>query len=74
MANKDMAAMDSGLMDPSGRDQTNAGKICGIIATIIGIIAVLGMIAYFLIIFVFIGAAAVGASGDFESMNVELQP
>jgi hypothetical protein len=26
--------MDSGIMDPSGRDATNAGKICGIIATV----------------------------------------
>ena len=39
----DIKQMDAGAMDPSGRSTTNAGKICGIIATIflgIGIIAV----------------------------------
>jgi len=31
----DLKAMDAGTMDPSGRSLTNAGKICGMIATII---------------------------------------
>lgn len=35
MGKNDLAAMDAGQMDPSGRSLTNAGRICGIIATIL---------------------------------------
>jgi hypothetical protein len=38
MGNKDLQKIDAGLMDPTGRGLTNAGKICGIVGTIIGII------------------------------------
>jgi len=31
MGNQDLAEMDAGRMDPSGRETTKAGKICGII-------------------------------------------
>jgi hypothetical protein len=37
MANTDLRAMQEGRMDPSGRDITNAGKICGIISTLLAI-------------------------------------
>ncbi len=37
MGRSDLAAMDSGLMDPSGRGMTNAGKICGLVSTILSI-------------------------------------
>ena len=77
MGNKDLAAMDAGLMDPSGRDQTNAGRTCGIVGTIIGILAVLGMIAYFVFIFLIIGVASAGASSGLEGLEgleFELQP
>jgi hypothetical protein len=40
MGNSDLRAMDAGQMDPSGRSTTNAGRICGIIATILLIIGV----------------------------------
>jgi hypothetical protein len=40
MGGGDLKQMDAGLMDPSGRSTTNAGRICGIIATILTIIAV----------------------------------
>jgi len=33
MANPDLEDMAWGRMDPSGRDLTNAGRICGMIAT-----------------------------------------
>lgn len=36
----DLKAMDAGTMDPSGRSLTNAGRICGMIGTILGIVAV----------------------------------
>ena len=35
MGNDDLREMDLGQMDPSGRDVTNAGRICGIVATVI---------------------------------------
>ena len=51
MGNSDLKEMDGGTMDPSGRGMTNAGKICGMIATILlalgvilgGIVFALGM-------------------------------
>lgn len=58
MANKDLTAMASGLMDPTGMDQTKAGKICGIIGTVFLIIgAIFGIIYAIAVVFV-IGAAA----------------
>jgi hypothetical protein len=33
MGNQDLREMDAGWMDPSGRDITNAGRICGMVAT-----------------------------------------
>jgi hypothetical protein len=35
MAVNDLKEMDAGLMDPAGREQTKAGKIIGIIATVL---------------------------------------
>ena len=35
MGKDDLREMDLGLMDPSGRDLTNAGRILGIVATVI---------------------------------------
>lgn len=40
MGNNDLREMDSGVMDPTGRAMTNAGRICGIIATILMIIGI----------------------------------
>ncbi|MBI5757955.1 MAG: hypothetical protein HZA46_05505 [Planctomycetales bacterium] len=53
MANQDLAAMDSGQMDPSGRGLTQAGKIIGMIH--LGLIA-LGIMVFLLIV-VFVGVA-----------------
>ena len=33
MGTDDLREMDFGQMDPSGRDLTNAGRICGMVAT-----------------------------------------
>jgi hypothetical protein len=41
MGNNDLKEMDAGTMDPSGRGQTQAGKICGIIACVFMIIGVI---------------------------------
>jgi len=40
MGNGDMRAMDSGAMDPEGRSLTQAGKICGMITTILSLLAI----------------------------------
>jgi len=36
----DLKEMDAGTMDPAGRGNTQAGKICGIIGTVLLIISV----------------------------------
>ena len=54
MGSADLNQMDAGTMDPSGRGTTNAGKICGIIGTILLIIGVV----VFAIAFLFGFAAA----------------
>jgi hypothetical protein len=40
MGSGDLKQIDAGTMDPSGRGTTNAGKICGMIATILMILGV----------------------------------
>lgn len=40
MGNGDLKQIDAGTMDPSGRSMTNAGKIIGMIATILWIIGI----------------------------------
>lgn len=40
MGSGDLKKMDAGQMDPSGRGTTKAGMICGIIATILWIVAI----------------------------------
>jgi hypothetical protein len=35
MGNDDLRDMDSGLMDPSGRDLTKAGRILGMVGTVV---------------------------------------
>lgn len=47
MGSGDLKEIDAGAMDPSGRSTTNAGRICGIIATILTILAVLAFIVIF---------------------------
>ncbi len=47
MGKNDLAAMDAGQMDPAGRSVTNAGKICGIIGTVLLILGlVVGVLAF----------------------------
>ena len=44
MGNNDLEEMDAGLMDPTGRDFTKVGRICGIIATSLLLLQVLILI------------------------------
>ena len=53
MGTGDLKQMDAGAMDPEGRGLTNAGRICGMIATILMIIGLV----------VFIIAMALGVLG-----------
>ena len=49
MGSSDLKDMDAGTMDPSGRGNTNAGKICGMIATILAIVGlVIGVLVFML--------------------------
>ena len=47
MANADLDEMAWGRMDPSGRDLTNAGRICGMIATGLLIFQVIVLVVVF---------------------------
>lgn len=58
MANRDLAAMNAGLMDPSGMEQTKAGKICGIIGTVFLILGAIFSVIYFIAIAAVIGVSA----------------
>jgi hypothetical protein len=40
MGSGDIKEMDAGRMDPSGRSTTNAGKICGMIGTILMVVGI----------------------------------
>jgi hypothetical protein len=43
MANNDLAEMDAGRMDPTGRGLTAAGKTCGIIGLVMACLALLSV-------------------------------
>jgi uncharacterized membrane protein YccF (DUF307 family) len=61
MGNTDLKAMDAGTMDPEGRGTTQAGKIIGIVTTILN---VLGFIFGIFIIAVALILAAVASSSS----------
>jgi hypothetical protein len=54
MGNSDLRAMDAGLMDPTGRGITQAGKICGMVSVILHLIG----IAFFAAWILFLGGLA----------------
>ena len=47
MGNADLKAMDAGTMDPEGRGTTHAGKIIGMIATILTVLSLIIGILFF---------------------------
>lgn len=49
MANKDLKQMAAGTMDPVGRGLTRAGKICGKIGAILGIVWIFVALVIFVI-------------------------
>jgi hypothetical protein len=44
MGSRDLKQMDAGAMDPNGKSLTSAGRICGIIGTVVLALAVLSVI------------------------------
>ncbi|MFO0786626.1 MAG: hypothetical protein U0573_09770 [Phycisphaerales bacterium] len=65
MANADLAKMDRGVMDASGRSTTQAGKICAIVAVVLHLITLLIGIVWMVFVLGVMGmAAAAGAKGS----------
>jgi hypothetical protein len=58
MGNSDLRQIDTGVMDPSGRGLTQAGKICGMISVILWIV---GLVIWLLFMGLF-AARAVSVS------------
>lgn len=56
MANNDLREMEAGTMDREGYQLTNAGRLCGMISVIFGLIGV-GIFVVFMLVAV-VGAAA----------------
>ena len=61
--NEDLKKMEQGIMDPSGRDLTNAGRILGIISVSITVLGLVIILAYF---FFVMGVAASLSNGVFH--------
>lgn len=57
MGNKDLAEMRAGLMDPTGEGMTQAGRICGMISVIIGILGACGVLLWFVVVLGMMGAS-----------------
>jgi hypothetical protein len=57
MGRGDLRQMDVGQMDPEGRSLTQAGKIVGIIATVLALLSVIAAVVFFIF---FAAAGAVG--------------
>ncbi|MBX3386787.1 MAG: hypothetical protein KF768_09465 [Phycisphaeraceae bacterium] len=64
MAKADLAEMDAGIMDPAGRSNTQAGKICSIISIILAAIGIVLAIIYFVVVVLILGVAAASSSGS----------
>ncbi len=65
MGNKDLSAMRAGTMDPTGEGLTQAGRICGIISVVLGVLGFCFGIVWMIVVFMAIGAAeAAGAAGQ----------
>ena len=50
LANQDLPQMDAGRMDPAGRGMTTAGKVCGIIGFILGMLGCLWLILWIVLV------------------------
>ncbi|MHC4061962.1 MAG: DUF4190 domain-containing protein [Planctomycetota bacterium] len=58
MGNNDLREMDVGVMDPSGRSMTQAGKVCGIVSVVFALVPLcMGLLAVLVVIMAAIMAA-----------------
>lgn len=64
-ANEDLRKMNAGRMDPEGRGMTQAGKVCGILSSVLALASCCVVLVYFLVIGLFMA----GISG---SMNRQI--
>lgn len=65
MGKKDMAKIEAGSMDPTGRGLTQAGMICGIVGTVLLCLSLVFMVLWVvLVVLLGIGAAAAGAGAN----------
>ena len=60
MANRDLREIDAGIMDPSGRGMTQAGKVCGMISVILHLLFLVIWLVWMVVVVGVIGAAAAG--------------
>lgn len=63
MANADLREMNAGIMDQSGRSNTEAGRICGIITVILSAIGLVIFLIYIVFTILIIGGAAAAGAG-----------
>src|SRR4051812_47564001 len=70
MGNNDLREMNLGLMDPSGRDSTGAGRVCGMIGTAIFILSIVVV----LVVLLMGGIGAVAASKATSRQHTEMTP
>jgi hypothetical protein len=58
MGNTDLKAMDAGTMDPEGRGTTQAGKIIGIVTTILTVLSIIIGIFFFAVALILAAVAS----------------
>jgi hypothetical protein len=58
MGNTDLKAMDAGTMDPEGRGTTQAGKIIGIVTTILTVLSIIIGILFFAVALILAAVAS----------------
>jgi hypothetical protein len=63
MGNNDLKEMRAGRMDPEGESNTNVGRICGMISTILHIVGLVVGCLLFVVYFIFV-AAIIGAAAS----------
>ncbi len=74
MGNGDLREMSQGQMDPSGKDTTNAGRVCGIIGTVLFVISLIFMVLWFFLVGFTIFTTAVDAQNRLKNSPPAEQP
>lgn len=62
MGNSDLEEIRAGRMDPEGEGMTQAGRIMGMISTILFVVGILGCCGFYGCMFVFFGAVGAAAN------------